>query len=248
MRSLHEKVTSIFRVDANRPIEVSSLVLADPAGKYWLDYGVLIDDPKLGQPDGAQLKLSIGYRLTTEAGETILEDSEERAYTAFQDTPAGAKQFAPFIVANRLPIEPGAYKLAIEVTNRQSQQTFKGEADVDRGSRETGFLRGSADHDTGRPRGAPQSRWCRSNISACNFIPPRATKFITPIRFVCCSNCTSRRDRRRITRWNISWLRSRTRTRAAASPTMSRKRSSRTDGCSNPNPSPSTIWKTASIA
>ncbi len=133
MRSLHEKVTSTFRVDANRPIEISSLVLTDPAGKYWLDYGVLIDDPKLGQPDGAQLKLSISYRLTTETGETILEDSEERAYAAFQDTPAGAKQFAPFIVANRLPIEPGAYKLAIEVTNRQAQQNFKGEVDVTAG-------------------------------------------------------------------------------------------------------------------
>ena len=76
------------------------------------------------------MKLSISYRLTTEAGETILDDSEERAYTAFQDTPTGEKKFAPFIVANRLPIEPGAYKLAIDVTNRQTQQTFKGEADV----------------------------------------------------------------------------------------------------------------------
>ena len=130
MRSLHEKVTSTFLVDPNRPIEITSLVLADPAGKYWLDYGVLIDDPKLGQRDGAQLKVSLSYRLTTEGGETILEDSEERAYTAFQDTPSGAKQFAPFIVANRLPIEPGAYKLAIEVTNRQAQQNFKGEVDV----------------------------------------------------------------------------------------------------------------------
>ena len=36
-------------------------------------------------------------------------------------------------MANRLPIEPGAYKLAIEVTNRQAQQTFKGEADVTAG-------------------------------------------------------------------------------------------------------------------
>jgi|GEM_PF-3394312 len=130
MRSLHEKVTSSFLVDPNRPIEVTSLVLADPTGKYWLDYGVLIDDPKLGQSDGAQLKLSISYRLTTEAGETILEDSEDRAYAAFQDAPSGAKQFAPFIVANRLPIEPGAYKLTIEITNRQAQQNFKGEVDV----------------------------------------------------------------------------------------------------------------------
>ena len=74
MRSLHEKVTSVFRVDANRPIEVTSLVLADPIGKYWLDYGVLIDDPKAGaQPRGCAAEAScISYRLMTQAGETIL--------------------------------------------------------------------------------------------------------------------------------------------------------------------------------
>ena len=53
----------------------------------------MIDDPKLGQRDGSQLKISIGYRLTTQSGETILEDTEERAYTAFEDTPSGAKKF-----------------------------------------------------------------------------------------------------------------------------------------------------------
>ena len=75
LRSLHAKVNSYFMVDQNRPLGISSLVLADPAGKSWLDYGVLIDDAKLGQRDGAQMKVSISYRLTTAAGDTILEDA-----------------------------------------------------------------------------------------------------------------------------------------------------------------------------
>ncbi len=130
MRSLHAKVDSYFLVNQDKPIEITSLVLADPTGKYWLDFGALIDDPKLGQPDGSQLKLSIGYRLTTASGETVLENSEERAFTAFDEGAAGEKKFAPFQVADRIPIEPGTYKLAVEVTNRQAQQTYKGEADV----------------------------------------------------------------------------------------------------------------------
>ncbi len=133
MRSLHAKVDSYFLVNQDRPVEISSLVLADPAGKYWLDYGVLIDDQKLGRRDGSQLKLSIAYRLTTASGETILENTEERAYAAFEDTPSGVKQFAPFLVAGRIPIEPGAYKLMVEVTNRDAQQTYKGEAAVTAG-------------------------------------------------------------------------------------------------------------------
>jgi len=132
-RALHEKVSSIFLVNQEKPVEISSLVLADPTGKYWLDYGVLIDDPKLGQRDGSQLKLSIGYRLTTEAGETVFEDTGDRAFTAFEDTPAGEKKFAPFVVASRIPIEPGAYKLMVEVTNRDGQQTYKGETNVTAG-------------------------------------------------------------------------------------------------------------------
>ena len=37
------------------------------------------------------------------------------------------------MLANRIPIEPGAYKLIVEITNREGQQTFKGEADVTAG-------------------------------------------------------------------------------------------------------------------
>jgi GWxTD domain-containing protein len=130
MRSLHAKVDSYFLVNQDKPVEINSLVLADPTGKYWLDYGALIDDPKLGQRDGSQLKISIAYHLTTQSGETIMENTEDRAFTAFEDTPSGVKKFDPFLVANRIPIEPGAYKLAIEITNREAQQTYKGETTV----------------------------------------------------------------------------------------------------------------------
>jgi len=130
MRSLHARVESYFSVNQDRPIEINSLVLADPTGKDWLDFGILIDDPKLGQRDGSQLKVSIGYRLTTQSGETVLENSEERAFAAFDDAASGDKKFTPFQVASRIPIEPGAYKLMVEVTNRQAQQTYKGETTV----------------------------------------------------------------------------------------------------------------------
>jgi len=130
LRSLHTKVSSYFMVDQNQPLGVSSLVLSDPAGKSWLDYGVLIDDAKLGQRDGDKLKVSIAYRLTTAAGDTILEDAEESAYAAYNAAALGDAKFAPFVIAGRLPIEPGTYKLAIEIANKQAQQNFKGEADV----------------------------------------------------------------------------------------------------------------------
>jgi len=148
MRALHEKVSSFFLVSQDRPLEVNSLVLADPTGHYWLDYGVLVDDPKLGKLDGAssQLKLNVAYRLTTTSGETVLEDSEERAYPALDE----AKKFQPFLLASRLPVEPGSYKLEIEVTNKDAGQTFKGETDVkvgpgDRPSFSGPLLAGSID-------------------------------------------------------------------------------------------------------
>ncbi len=129
-RSLHARISSFFTVDQTQPLGMSSLVLSDPDGKFWLDYGVLIDDPKLGERDGSQLKVSLNYRLTTAAGETVLEDADESAWAAFTDASAGDAKFAPFVIAGRLPIEPGAYKLVIEISNRQAQQTYKGEAEV----------------------------------------------------------------------------------------------------------------------
>jgi GWxTD domain-containing protein len=134
MRSLHAKVNSYFLVNQDKPIEISSLVLADPMGKSWLDFGALIDDPKLGQRDGSQLKVHLAYRLTTTTGETVLEDADDRSFAAFEDTPAGEKKFAPFVLAGRIPIEPGSYKLAIEISNREAQQAYKGEIEVSAGT------------------------------------------------------------------------------------------------------------------
>jgi GWxTD domain-containing protein len=133
LRSLREKVNSYFTVDQGRPLGISSLVLADPDGKFWLDYAVAIDDPRLGQRDGTNLKVSLGYRLTTAAGQTVLEDSQDGAWTAYADGSADTR-LAPFAIAGRLPIEPGAYKLMIDITNRQAQQTYRGEADVTAGA------------------------------------------------------------------------------------------------------------------
>lgn len=129
-RALHSRVSSYFMVDQNRPVSISSLVLTDPTGKSWLDYGVLIDDPKLGVRAGTQLKVNISYRLTTKDGEAILEDGEERAWPAFP-TAADDAKFAPFVLASRLPIEPGSYKLEIQIDNHGSQQSFKGEVEAD---------------------------------------------------------------------------------------------------------------------
>jgi GWxTD domain-containing protein len=161
MRALHAKVSSYFMVDQDRPLGISSMVLADPTGKSWLDYGVLIDDAKFGQRDGAQLKVGLTWRLTTAAGETVLEDASEGAWAAFSDTSADAK-LAPFVIASRIPIEPGAYKLTIEISNRQAQQTFRGEANVAAGPVKTASS--------------------RSSISACNSTRRRSMKSAIPTR------------------------------------------------------------------
>src|ERR1700730_4839914 len=124
MRSLRAEVSSYFMLAQDRPLDLSALVLADPTGKYWLDYGVLVDDSKLGQLDAStgQFKVSAAYRLTNEAGELIIEDSEDRSYPASSD-----RKFQPFVIANRLPVEPGTYKLTVDITNREAGQTYKGE-------------------------------------------------------------------------------------------------------------------------
>ena len=124
MRSLRAEVSSYFMLAQDRPLDLSALVLADPTGKYWLDYGVLVDDSKLGQLDAStgQFKVSAAYRLTNDAGELIIEDSEDRSYPASSD-----RKFQPFVIANRLPVEPGTYKLTVDITNREAGQTYKGE-------------------------------------------------------------------------------------------------------------------------
>jgi len=128
LRSLRAKVSSVFLVTENKPLEIASAVLADPTGKYWLDYEVLVDDPKLGKVDASRehLNLSVAYRLTTESGDLILEDAEDSGYATFDQT-SSDKRFRPFTIAGRLPIEPGNYKLTIAISNRDQGKTYAGE-------------------------------------------------------------------------------------------------------------------------
>ena len=125
LKYLRAKVNSWFLVAQQQPLELSSIVLADPAGNYWLDYALLIDDEKQGRKDltGTQLLVTSGFRLFNESGELIAEDAEDRAYAAF-DKSSGQLQFRPFLVANRLPMIPGKYKLEVHVTNREAGKNW----------------------------------------------------------------------------------------------------------------------------
>jgi tetratricopeptide (TPR) repeat protein len=88
----------------------------------------------LGKLDPAtgQLKLSMGYRLSTEKGELIAEDAEESAYAAYDPEQNRDRKgaFQPFQVGNRLPLVPGNYKLEVLVTNRDTARTYKGEQKI----------------------------------------------------------------------------------------------------------------------
>ena len=112
MRSLHDKVDSYFLVNQDRPIEIS-FPGSGRSGREILARLWRVDRRSEAGP-ARWLPIEGQHQLTglpPSPGETILEDAEERAYAAFEDAPSGEKKFAPFVVANRIPIEPGAYKL-----------------------------------------------------------------------------------------------------------------------------------------
>lgn len=200
LRSLHAHVSSYFMVDQNRPVSISSLVLTDPNGKSWLDYGVLVDDPKLGVRDGIQLKVNISYRLTTKDGEVILEDGEERAWPAFPNADDDAK-FAPFVLAGRLPVEPGTYKLEIELANHNTQQSFKGEAEADDSPVKKASFTGPL-LTTSAERVARPAHSSRSSISGSSSIPRPGSRPSAPNRSGSSMNCTNPLARQPITRSN----------------------------------------------
>jgi GWxTD domain-containing protein len=126
MRTLRAKVSSWLLLAEGRPLDINPIVLADPLGQYWLDYAVSIDDETLGERDpmGKELIVSSAFRLSTAAGELIVEDSEERAYPAFEETAEG-KKFHPFQIANRLPLVSGGYQLEVQVNNRKAGRSYK---------------------------------------------------------------------------------------------------------------------------
>ena len=126
-RALSESVRSFFLVADQRPLELSSIVLTDPGGQSWLDYSVSVDAPELGivDKDGTTLAVTTSYQLESEAGDVIVDDVQERAYTAFEIV-NGEKRFKPFAIANRLPLVPGKYKLAVELRQKQTGKSFRG--------------------------------------------------------------------------------------------------------------------------
>ncbi len=131
MRSLQAHVTSYFMNADQRPLDVNTLVLADPAGQYWLDYSVSIDRPELGKAasDDKSLNVALSWRLLTESGKVVVEDAGERQWPAFEATD-GAKTFHPFQIAGRLPVVPGHYTLEVNIARRDAFKSFRGQQSV----------------------------------------------------------------------------------------------------------------------
>jgi len=131
MRSLRGEVQSYFLVSQDRPLDIEAFVVADAEGQYWLDYSVWINDEKLGRAEAGSdnLIVSAAFRLETDTGQLIVEDSEERGYPAFS-IEVGEKRFTGFQIANRVPFVPGAYRLEVEVSNRKTGKVYKGERKI----------------------------------------------------------------------------------------------------------------------
>lgn len=130
-RQLRAQVTSWLLVPNERPLEGTTAVFTDSEGEYWLDYAVLVDDPALGRPvEQGRLELSTVYRLFAESGELAFEDSVQAAYPAYENS-----QFQPFLLANRIPIAPGKYRLEVEIANRETASVWKFERPVEVGAK-----------------------------------------------------------------------------------------------------------------
>src|SRR5579871_339286 len=127
LRALHESVHSFLLVADQRPLDLSSVVVTDPAGQSWVDYSVLVDVPELGivSGDGNDLNIDFSYQLKSEAGDVIVEDVQERSYAAFEESD-GAKRFKPFQIAGRLPLAPGKYRLEVEIHQNKTGKAYRG--------------------------------------------------------------------------------------------------------------------------
>jgi GWxTD domain-containing protein len=120
-RALRAQVTSWFLVPDEQPLAAAVTVLADRQGDYWLDYAVLVDDQKFGRPDDrGNLAVASGFRLFTERGELAFEDAGEAVYPAYE-----SGVFQPFLLARRIPLAPGKYRLQVEVVNRAAGRSWK---------------------------------------------------------------------------------------------------------------------------
>ena len=126
MRSLHTSVESKLLITDETPLQIDALILADPIGQSWLDYSVLVRDAGMGQVQTGppqHLSVASGFRLLTSGGELIVEDEEERSFSAFGTDGL----FQPFQLAGRLPVMPGSYTLEFRIIDRQRSRIFHGE-------------------------------------------------------------------------------------------------------------------------
>jgi len=131
LRAERALVTSYVLLNQEDALDLSTMVVSNAEGQSWLDYSIWIKDEKLGRADlnGRDLIVAAGFRLTNEAGDLIVDDSEERAYAAFEGT-GSERKFVPFRVASRIPIVPGKYKLKVQVTQRQAGKIYEGQRKV----------------------------------------------------------------------------------------------------------------------
>jgi GWxTD domain-containing protein len=131
LRAERALVTSYVLLNQEDALELSTMVLCDAQDLIWLDYGIWVRDEKLGRadPNGRDLIVSTGFQLTDEAGNLIVDDSEERAYTAFEGA-GSERKFLPFRVASRIPIVPGKYNLKVQLTNRQAGRIYEGQRKI----------------------------------------------------------------------------------------------------------------------
>jgi GWxTD domain-containing protein len=122
-RQLAAQVTSWFLVPEERPLEAAVAAVAAPQGGFWIDYAVLIDDENLGRADGrGKLAVFCRHRLSAEDGILISEDAADAAYPAYEQG-----RFRPFLLARRIAVAPGRYRLEMEVVNREAQRSRKAE-------------------------------------------------------------------------------------------------------------------------
>ena len=124
-------------------------------GSWWLDYALLVDKAEYGERDGDRLQVNAGFRLFTLSGDLIVEDNEKRAFHAFE--PGGG--FVPFVLANRIPIVPGSYRLEITLSNAATSRIYKLERQV-----------------------AVSYRRTSPSRSPCSLPPPRGRKAMRPTR------------------------------------------------------------------
>ena len=131
LRAERTLVTSYMLLNQEDALDLSTMVIGDAEGQTWLDYAIWIKNEKLGKPDpnGRDLIVSTGYQLTNEAGDLIVEDTEERSYAAFEGT-GSDRAFDPFRVANRIPIVPGKYNLKVQVTQRQAGKIYEAQKKI----------------------------------------------------------------------------------------------------------------------